>query len=463
MMPCYNLCGEMSELLDLAIIEQNPIFILDTNALNRLPLPLLDTFDFYCPAGVAREVAGWMSALETLPQRIAEVQKEIEAGSEVLRSAEWVEGFKQEEQYRNISELVERLFLAEKVAELKSKCQIAEWEEAIATEYKRILDDFDRERRSYNLEFAKAILTYALSSGKRIRVEVRGEVPDSFQEYLGGKGDLKVISHYCRQSAQELGLDIQEGEDYLLLGHRGVSEEDFQPFFPYRLVREKKGEIEGEKKRLEELQQKYQDLMNKEEERKNAQAVIDKLSEQGKIIPPKDDWVTSSIRSQIGLLSKTIVADVVKENAAGLARGEKALPLLERALEIYQSRKTKPIEELYEQKFKGKLRAQLSQLLEKIEGRNEEAEILALADEFQSTENLMVDAQVLRAALQKSEEFPQETVFIVTDDSDLIDLFLLCRDLRAKLFQNVKYCEHTILDKFYSRLRALKERLDKLG
>lgn len=191
-------------MLDLTILEQNPIFILDTNSLNKFPLSLLEVFDFYLPQGVVKEVERWTSLLESLPQKIAEKEKEIEEESQVTKAGGWLEGFKEREEYGDVNNLLDELFLEEKTRELGSKNRLQEWEEAIKLEYQRISDDFDRKRRDYNLEFVTGLVTYALISGRRIKVEAKDESSDLFEEYLGGRGDLKFISFWCRKVAESL-------------------------------------------------------------------------------------------------------------------------------------------------------------------------------------------------------------------------------------------------------------------
>ncbi len=51
---------------------------------------------------------------------------------------------------------------------------------------------------------------------------------------------------------------------------------------------------------------------------------------------------------------------------------------------------------------------------------------------------------------------------ITTDDSGVVDLFLLSRSLSPRVFQNVKHCESAALEKFYFRLRQVEQGLDRL-
>lgn len=453
----------MSELLDFALLEQNPKFILDTNALNRLPTPMLDVFDFYCPAGVVKEIEKWSVSVEMLPLKIAEKEKELAEEEEALKLDEQFDGVRESAEYSKVSEVVERFFVGERIEQLRDKVRIDEWEEAIRREYREILDEFDRERREHNLRFVKKVLSVALLESKRVKVRMYSEDSSVLDEHFGGRADLETVSRYCRQLAPIFALCFEDCEGCFIVGRGEVGEETCLPFIPYKFLNQKKQNIQQLSREYQALKKKYEELQTKEDERKNSLAVIQKLQEQGKVIWCKDDWVMSTIRSYTGILSKTVARDVVREYAADLARGERALPFVERGMELYQRRKVRTVEEVYEERFKEKLKAHISQLIAKIQNCNEEAEITSIADEFSSVENLRVDVEVLRAAFQKSEEFPDEAIFIVTDDSDVIDLFLLSRELRARLFQNVRYCEFAVLEKFYLRLRQVKERLDRLG
>lgn len=447
-------------MLDLSLLEQNPIFIPDTNALSKIPPDLIQVFDFRCPQGVVREVERWEELVESLPGQMAELEGEIAEAEQVLRIKEWLEEAKREEEYPRVSELVEGIFLGERLDELSSKRGIEEWEEAVKLEGKNISDELSRERRNYNLQVAKSSLTWALSG--RIRIEAKEE-PKELEEYLGGRNDLKAISAWCRKAAEKLGIFFEEGEGFILLGQ---GEEREIPFFSYRHLREKEGESEGKRKELRRMKSEYEKLQRQGEERRNALAIIQELRSRGKIIPPKKDWVTSSLHSCTGTLSKTIARDVLKEHAHSLSGGEKSAHLVEKGLEIYRRRAVRGFEEGYEERLKGKLKSHLSQLLERIEREKPEKEVEAfissLAEEFQNEEGLRVDVEVLRASFQMSSEFPGEMIFIVTGDSDLIDLFLLSRELRSRLFPNVKYCEIQALEEFSSRLRQARAKLNGL-
>jgi len=451
--------------LDLNLLEQNPIFVLDTNALNRLPRELLEVFDFYCPQGVVREVERWTSLLELLPQHMVRLEEEIAHLGEILKIKDWLEEARGMERYPEVSELVERLFLEEKLSELSSKRNIEEWEEAIKQEGQRILDELERERRNYNLAVVKAVLTSALSRGQRVRLEAQEEPsqPDLMRRYLGDRDDLKVISSWCRKAAGQLKIDFEEGEEFLSLGPKKASEESPVPFFSYSYLRQAEEEREKKLKELERVRRGHEELQRRGEERENALSLIEELRNRGRVIPRKDDWITSSLHSYTALLSKTLARDVLREHAPLLAKGEKGLPLVEKGLELYRRRAVKGVEEAYEERLKGKLRSHFSQLLEQIERerpeKDAEAFVSALADDFQSEESLRVDVEVLRASFKISDEFPREMVFIVTEDSDLIDLFLLSRDLRSRLFPNVRYCETPVLEEFYLRLKRAKARI----
>ncbi len=454
-------------MLDLNLLEQNPIFVLDANALNRLPKSLLDVFDFYCPQGVVREVERWASLLEVLPQHMAQLQEEIAQLSEVLKVKDWLEEAKGMEEYPEISELVEGLFLEERLEGLRSKRSIEEWEEAIMIEGQHVLDELERERRNYNLSMAKAALVSALSRGQQVRLEAQEEADQSdlMRRYLGDRDDLKAISSLCRKAASRLKIDFEEGENFLLLGSKRA-EECLTPFFSYPYLQQMEEKREKKQKELEKAKRGHEELQKRGEERENALSLIEELRDRGRIIPRKEDWITSSLHSYTALLSKTLARDVLKEHAKLLARGEKGLPLVEKGLELYRRRAVKGVEEAYEERLKGKLRSHFTQLLEQIERERPEKEaeafVSALADDFQSEENLRVDAEVLRASFKVSDEFPREMVFIVTEDSDLIDLFLLSRDLRSRLFPNVRYCETPVLEEFYLRLKRAKARIKAL-
>ncbi len=452
-------------MLDLNLLEQNPIFVLDTNALNRLPRELLNIFDFYCPQGVMREAEKWASLLETLPERIAQLEQEVNQAGEVLKTKEWLQEAKKCKKYPHAAKLVEKLFLEERLRELGSKKSIEEWEESIKLEGQHVLDELERERRNYNLEVAKAALASALSNAQRIRLEAREE-PDLPGEYPGSRNDLKIISAWCRKAASKLRLNFEEGEDFILVGRKRAVAESSIPFFSYQYVQQKEEESESKRRGLEQMKRGYEELQKRGEERQNALAIVEELKSRSKIIPRRDDWVSSSLHSYTGLLSKTLARDVVKEYIPLLAKGEKGLPLAEKGLELYRRRAVKGVEETYEERLKGKLRSHFAQLLGQIEkGKPEkeaEAFVSSLADEFQSEESLRVDVEVLRASFQKSDEFPREMIFVVTEDSDLIDLFLLSRDLRSRLFPNVRYCETPALEDFYVRLKQAKNRMKGL-
>lgn len=456
-------------MLDLNLLEQNPIFVLDTNALNQLPRELLEVFEFYCPQGVVREVERWASLLEILPQHMAQLEEEIARLDEVLKIKSWLKEAEEMARYPEISELVEGLFLEEKLGELGSKRSIAEWEEAIKQEGQRVLDELERERRNYNLAVAKAVLTSALSREKRVRLEVQEEPNQSelLRKYLGGQGDLKVVSNWCRKAAEKLEIYFEERENFLSLEPKKTSTESSLPFFSYHHLRQAQEERERKSRELEKMRRGHEELRKRGEERENALSIIEELRNRGRVIPRKDDWITSSLHSYTALLSKTLARDVLREHASLLAKGEKGLPLVERGLELYRRRAVKGAEEAYEERLRGKLRSHFSQLLEQIEKerpeRDAEAFILALAEDFQSEESLRVDVEVLRASFKVSDEFPREMVFIVTEDSDLIDLFLLSRDLRSRLFPNVKYCETPVLEEFCLRLKRAKVRIKGLG
>lgn len=453
-------------MLDLNLLEQNPIFVLDTNALNRLPRKLLKVFDFYCPQGVVREVERWISLLELLPRHMVQLEEEITHLEEILKIKDWLEKAREMERYPEVSELVEGIFLEEKLSLLSSKRNIEEWEEAIKEEGQRILDELERKRRNYNLAVVKAVLTSVLSRGHRVKLEDKEpSQPELMRRYLGDRDDLQVISNLCRKAAGQLKIDFEEGEDFLSLGPEKASESPV-PFFSYLYLRQAEEEKEKKLKELERVRRGYEELQRREEERENALSLIEELRNRGRVIPRKDDWISSSLHSYTALLSKTLARDVLRENASLLARGEKGLPLVEKGLELYRRRAVKGVEEAYEERLKGKLRSHFSQLLEKVQKerpeKDAEAFILALADDFQSEESLRVDVEVLRASFKLSDEFPRETVFIVTEDSDLIDLFLLSRDLRSRLFPNVRYCETPILEEFYLRLKRARARIGEL-
>ena len=453
-------------MLELAILEQNPIFILDTNSLNKFPLPLLKVLNFYCPQGVAGEVERWGTLLETLPEKIAQKEGELEAESQPLKIRSWLEEVKKEENYARISELVERKFLQEKIAELEAKSKVAEWEEIVRLESQKVLDDFERERQNYNLEFAKGALTYVLNRKKRLKVEAVEEEPELLESRLGGRGDLIFVSVWCQKAAEELSLEFEKGDDYFRLGAEKGAEEEVIQFFSYRFLTKREESLSKKREEIREIRERWERLRGREEERENAFKVVQELRNADRIVPKREDWITGAIHSCTGLLGKTLARDAVKEFASNLARGERNLPFFEKGIELYRKRRTRGIEEGYEEKLKGKLKTYIFQLLERITkeetSKEAEAQILALAEDFQSEESLRVDVEVLRTAFQKSEEFPQETIFIVTDDADLTDLFSLTRDLRQRLFQNVRLCDVASIVEFYSRLKEVKQRLEGL-
>ena len=147
-------------MLDLNLLEQNPFFVLDSNSLNRMPRKLLEVFDFYCPQGVVREVERWTSLLEVLPQHIVQLEEEIAQLGEILKVRGWLEESRGVERYPEMSELVERIFLEEK---LKGK---------LRSHFSQLLEKVQKERPEKDAETFILALADGFQSEESLRVDV---------------------------------------------------------------------------------------------------------------------------------------------------------------------------------------------------------------------------------------------------------------------------------------------------
>ncbi len=452
-------------MVERSLIEEEPVFILDTHSLNRLPPLIARLFRCFCPEGVLLEHRKWLSLPEMFSSRMEEAQREYIALREEL---EKFKGFLLQPSPPEIREAVERAYIALRLEEMGE--DLPAWDSFILREAGRLSDPFERARRDFYLSLAGALLASALVRRKKVVVksEGGGEGLRKLREVLEAPEDLGFLSSILKRVSLPEPVFVAEEEGRIAVGE---GEEEELQLLTFGRFRELEEEVESRRRRFEELRQGYEEFLRQQDEMRNAAAVLQVLSEQGRIEKAPRDELFNSLLSSTKLLSKSLARDIVKLHAEEIAAGAgRELGLVQKAQELLRGRaSTKILNEKLEERIRGRLWGTVNQLLSRIEfvrgkkGKLSPDDIQTLADDFQREENLEVDVEIVRLGVQKALENPQEEVFLVSNDPDVIELQFLAKNFvkerENRDLENMKYTEVGFLITLFERLRNISRKL----